>query len=382
MNTPIIIPVISNIFNFYQSLHDALERSDLKISIQFLSWPPNECPSKLLSSFESLPQYYPIIISDAYLLTEEFFKALYEQLKDESNHRHVKWIMCTFAGVNLIFDTIRKLECGEHLLELLEKRNVKLTKIGTFGLLMYEYLLQHMLNDLRFYDKVLEHQSQKLWIGKTAFLHKTLNQVKIGLMGFGNIGKYVTHQLKQSFPKITIHVYRNQKSYCNTLQQENHDNHRTLMPDKFFYGPEELQNFLSSTDFDFIISILPSTPQTRKLLDNEMLKHLTSRSHTCFINVGRGDLISESSVIAALDDQYIRKAILDVFEVEPLPNTSLFWNRKDVLVTPHISALSIPSVLVESFVENFNLIAGHAVECVEDLDFNLLKYGCDWKKGY
>lgn len=320
-------------------------------------------------------------------MTEEFFKTLYEQLKDESNDRHVKWIMCTFAGVNLIFDTIRKLEFSEHLLELLEKRNVKLTKIGKFGLLMYEYLLQHMLNDLRFYDKVLEHQAQKVWIGKTAFLHKTLNQTKIGLMGFGNIGKYVSQQLKQSFPKITIHVYRNQK--CNTktehsMQEEegDADSHMATV-DKFFYGPGELKDFLSSTDFDFIISILPSTPQTRKLLDHEMLQHLTTRSHTCFINVGRGDLISECSVLSALDHKYIRKAILDVFEVEPLPNTSVFWERKDVIVTPHISALSIPSVLVESFFENFLLIhVHHKDHDAVTLDFNMLKYCCDWKKGY
>lgn len=77
VSKPIIIPVISNIANFYQSLQEALSYeilNSMKIPIQFLSWPSNECPSKLLLSSESSTPNYPIIISDCILDDRRIFQ--------------------------------------------------------------------------------------------------------------------------------------------------------------------------------------------------------------------------------------------------------------------------------------------------------------------
>merc|ERR1739845_331619 len=74
---------------------------------------------------------------------------------------------------------------------------------------------------------------------------------------------------------------------------------------------------------DVVVSVLPSTPKTRGLLDNGVLK--ACGNDTLLINVGRGDLVSEDSIIEALDKGWIRRAVLDVFPVEPLPLTSPLW---------------------------------------------------------
>jgi len=357
------VPVLSNITNLFDTLlseSNSLcgEFSKYNTRVEFVKF--SEACSLLQDDNGNTTQY-EVIMADAYLLTVDFWNLFREQLTN--NTCKIKWIMCTFAGINAIFDNIRKLENnGKDLIELLMAHNVKLTKIGSFGSHMYEYLLQHMLNDLRNYTLAVQHQSEHTWIGKTMFAYKTLGNVKIGLLGYGNIGNYVCKYLKMSFPTISIYVYRNtanpQMTEENVVDQ--------------FYSKEnnELIPFLSH-DYDFLISIIPSTPETKGLLNNDILQHVTNKN-CCFINVGRGDLISESSIISALDNKHIRKAVLDVFEVEPLPSSSALWDRPDVIITPHISALSLPFVMVDAFRENY-------LKFIQNSDLSSL---CDWSKGY
>ena len=79
-----------------------------------------------------------------------------------------------------------------------------------------------------------------------------------------------------------------------------------------------------------------------------------------FINVGRGDVITEESVLKALELGWIKEAILDVFEVEPLPLTSKLWEHPKVTVTPHISGGPLEQdcyvYILDSFSNNLKLI--------------------------
>lgn len=94
---------------------------------------------------------------------------------------------------------------------------------------------------------------------------------------------------------------------------------------------------------DYIVSVLPSTPETRGLLGGEALS-VASRSKggksPAFLNVGRGDVIDETSLIHALDCEYISAVILDVFEKEPLSTESALWTRPDVVISPHVSGVT------------------------------------------
>ena len=88
------------------------------------------------------------------------------------------------------------------------------------------------------------------------------------------------------------------------------------------------------------------------------------------INVGRGDLVSEASVVEALDEGWIAEA-LDVFETEPLPADSPLWARDDVYVTPHVAALSRPDDVARVFAANLDRY----------LRGEPLLYEVDWGKG-
>jgi phosphoglycerate dehydrogenase-like enzyme len=83
-------------------------------------------------------------------------------------------------------------------------------------------------------------------------------------------------------------------------------------------------------------------PLTRGLLDGEALSACAAK-RPVLINVGRGDLLSESTVAHALDAGWLRHFVGDVYAPEPLVPTSPLWHHPHVTVTPHNSAVTQPS---------------------------------------
>lgn len=74
--------------------------------------------------------------------------------------------------------------------------------------------------------------------------------------------------------------------------------------------------------------------------------------HPVFINIGRGDVIDEKSLIHALNEGWISGAILDVFEVEPLPKESSLWKMPQVVIAPHVAAVSFPEEVSSNLKHN------------------------------
>jgi len=85
------------------------------------------------------------------------------------------------------------------------------------------------------------------------------------------------------------------------------------------------------------------------------------------INAGRGRLQKEADILRALEEGVLAGASLDVFETEPLPADSALWDHPNVVVTPHIAALSMPAaVMAHALRQLERLQAGLPVEHVVD----------------
>lgn len=131
------------------------------------------------------------------------------------------------------------------------------------------------------------------------------------------------------------------------------------------YPREQIKEFLSKVDF--LVSILPSTTETRNMLSGDVLSHC--KKDCFFINVGRGDVIDEESLVNSLKSGWISGAVLDVFNEEPLSQSSKLWKMENVTITPHIAALSFAEDVANVFIENL-IRYGFELLCMNDFYSN------------
>lgn len=101
---------------------------------------------------------------------------------------------------------------------------------------------------------------------------------------------------------------------------------------------------------DFVVTLLPRTPETENTLNSETLAW--TKPGAVILNPGRGALIDDTALLAALKTGQIGHATLDVFRIEPLPADHPFWGHARVTVTPHIAADTRPDTSAEVIAEN------------------------------
>ncbi|WP_374371252.1 2-hydroxyacid dehydrogenase [Tabrizicola sp.] len=100
------------------------------------------------------------------------------------------------------------------------------------------------------------------------------------------------------------------------------------------HGEDGLAQALATAQI--LVTLLPKTPETENLMNADRLALLPQGA--VILNPGRGPLIDDDALLAALDAGQIGHATLDVFRVEPLPQDHPFWTHPRVTVTPHIAA--------------------------------------------
>ncbi|AGK53974.1 D-2-hydroxyacid dehydrogenase [Bacillus sp. 1NLA3E] len=242
-------------------------------------------------------------------------------LKSDINYDQVKWVHSLGAGVDRL------------LYRKAWNNDVVLTRtICSFGQRIAEFCLSYLLKDLQFHDEFHELKLQKKWSPITPRL---LNEQKVLIFGTGEIGQTTA----KIFSGLGMEVYGvslsgKRKEYFQEVFQVN-------------------SHFSRLGDMNFIINTLPLTEQTSNLINEEIFRHL---SNVGFINVGRGASLDEQALLEALNQDYIRFAVLDVFTQEPLPEENPLWNHPKVHITPHISAVTTPDEGVACFIETLENI--------------------------
>ena len=113
-------------------------------------------------------------------------------------------------------------------------------------------------------------------------------------------------------------------------------------------GEDGLFSALGSAEI--VVLLLPDTPATENTLNLDTLAALPKGA--CILNPGRGTLIDDAALLAALDQGHIAHATLDVFRIEPLPKGDPYWSHSKVTVTPHIAAETRPNSASEVIAEN------------------------------
>ena len=113
-------------------------------------------------------------------------------------------------------------------------------------------------------------------------------------------------------------------------------------------GEDALDRALDGAEI--VVLLLPDTPATRDVMDAGRLARLAAGA--VLINPGRGTLIDEDALLAALDTGRLSHATLDVFRTEPLPPDHPFWAHPRVTVTPHIASETRAGTAAQVIAEN------------------------------
>jgi len=225
---------------------------------------------------------------------------------------------------------------------------------------MIDYIIGHMINYERGF---VDYYIRKSWDTSRNFpantnYRRTDELTVLVLGGSGSIGSYVCSRLAQ-FGLRVLAYGRRQRSL-----EEIEEFSKKFGIQKYSNQMEDLL-----PEVDYIICILPATLETDDLLSNGVLAKCSRERRPVLINVGRGNVISEKAILEALDQGWIRYAILDVFRVEPLPPESPLWSRTDVHITPHSSATTRNTDVVRVFLNNWaKYLKQEPVECVIDFD--------------
>ena len=210
-------------------------------------------------------------------------------------------------------------------------KTVLFTKTTVYGEMMAEYVFAYLLYSIRNGLKHLEDQRRKAW---DRVRPERLREKVLGIVGLGSVGREIARRGKQFGMKV-IGVKRTP----GALEDEEIDQ---------IFGPKDLNKMIPLVDY--LVVALPFTPETHHLLGEEEL--ILLRDGAILFNIGRGKTIDEEALIRVLKTGKIR-AVLDVFETEPLPPDSELWALDNVIITPHVSGIDIPEEICEGFIANY-----------------------------
>jgi len=206
---------------------------------------------------------------------------------------------------------------------------VTFTKATVYGEMMAEYVFAYLLYFSRNVGNHLKDQEKKVW---DRVRPGRLREKVLGILGLGSVGKEIAKRGKQ-FGMDVLGVKRIPGPVENVDQ---------------VFGPGDLGRMIPFVDY--LVVALPLTPETYHLVGEKEFGLM--KEGTVFISIGRGKTIDEEALIKVLKTGKIR-AVLDVFEKEPLPIESELWSLKNVVITPHVSGINIPEEICEEFIRNY-----------------------------
>ena len=244
----------------------------------------------------------------------------------------VEWVQSSWAGVTPLIE--------------LERRDYVLTGIkGVFGRQMAEYvagyLLAHELKIIRRYD---EQRARRWWEG----ISGSVAGKRIGILGTGSIGSGIARLAAD----LGMSVTGLSRSGSATAGFEK------------VFPASGINEFLAG--LDYVVAVLPDTPQTANLLSADALALLPS--HAFLVNVGRANAVDTAALVAALGNGRLAGAVLDVFDEEPVPADSPLWDTPSLLMTAHMAAVSYPDLIVPVFLDNYARFAAGR-DLVNVIDF-------------
>jgi phosphoglycerate dehydrogenase-like enzyme len=184
---------------------------------------------------------------------------------------------------------------------------------GTHRESMAENILGALFHLTKPYAAIVEDQKAGKWVRRVA---TPLAGQTLGILGLGAVGQQVA-QIAAAIGMQVIGTKRREEPLAGVAR---------VLP------PGQTDDVLAQSDF--VLLLLPATPETDNFMNARRLALM--KPTAWLLNFGRGHLIADADLIAAVQSKRIAGAVLDVFRQEPLPVEHPFWTTERIIVLPHI----------------------------------------------
>jgi phosphoglycerate dehydrogenase-like enzyme len=208
---------------------------------------------------------------------------------------------------------------------------------GVFRVSLAEWTIGAMLHFSYNLRRMIRQQEAGVW---EAFTTEELYGRTLGVVGYGEIGRAAAERARAFGMKVLALRRRPELFSGDPLVDQ-------------IFDQAHINDLMALSDYVMVAA--PLTPETRGLVGAAQIAAMKPTG--VIINVGRGAVIDEAPLIAALENGKIRGAALDVFTVEPLPPGHPFYRLKNVLLSPHTAdhVQDFVHLAVECFLDNMRL---------------------------
>lgn len=265
--------------------------------------------------------------------------AMYGRITPEllTRAQKLRWIQTPMAGLE------------HYMFPALAESDVTLSNMqGIYSDNIADHVMGYILMFARGFHTFLRQQLKRNWAKDVPVLH--LADHTLGVIGLGGIGLGVAKRGAAAEMRVIA---------TNAVEIEKPDFVDTL------WGIDRLDDLLAEADF--VVSCVPHTPETFKLINADQLNRMKRTAY--LINISRGVVVDLAALTHALQAGEIAGAGLDVFETEPLPSDHPLWDMENVIITPHTAGVGPYTAerRVEVVTENLRrFVAGEPVRNIVD----------------
>lgn len=226
---------------------------------------------------------------------------------DISEFKNLKLIQLTSAGLDRV------------PIEEIKRRNIALFNArGVYSVPMAEFALSGVLSLYKHLNTFYESQKSHIW-QKDRNLHELCGEM-VAVVGCGSVGTECAKRFSAFGTRIIAVDITKPK---NEVYSD-------------FYNIKDIKKALGIADV--VVLTVPLTDETRNMFNEDMFSCF--KENSVLVNISRGAVVNENDLINALESRKLSGAVLDVFENEPLDESSRLWDMNNVIITPHNSFVS------------------------------------------
>ncbi len=238
----------------------------------------------------------------------------------------LQWVQFHLAGIDHI---------AEH--NLLRSGVMVTTLSGAAVPQIAEFVLMSILALSRHLPVMMKDSKEVVW-GEDRFKRyrpQELRESTVGIVGYGSVGREVA-RICRAFGAHVLATKRDLKRLEDAgYSLEGLGDPAAELPDRL-YPPQALASMASICDY--LVVTVPLTAETRGMVDERVFEGMKPTAF--LVDVSRGGVVDHGSLVEALNEKRLAGAALDVYPVEPLPESSPLWGMQNVILSPHVAGSS------------------------------------------